>query len=642
MKNGILTCVVLIGTAGTCLSQKPADYAYLNELYKDKEIVYLSDVQEFNLIVNHNTLEIDEYAREERYYISERSSLYGKESVNSSYFHELKSVSAYVLSPKGEGYTKHKVKYFETNQPISRKYFYDDIVTTSFDLPEMRKNAISVIETKHRITDPHISMAAYWSDYFPVLNKRVTVTTDVDVDLEISYFHMSEKDLTYTQTVKGKKVIHTWEKSNLPPMKFEEGSPNPRYFLPHMVIRVKSFRSKEGKEIPVLRHLHDLHAWYSEMLSHLKIEKPELITETAKSIVNDTDSEREKVSKVFDWVKNNIKYIAIEDGLGGFIPRDADLVLERRYGDCKDMSNLIVHLLEELNIEGHHTWIGTREIPYSYKELPSPLIDNHMIAAYKDKETGRFVYLDATDSYIPFGMPTQFIQGKEALINVKGGFVVDTVPVVQANYNFVLDTVVVTIEQGKLNGTGRLTLAGYFDNDLRHALSGARDEEQKRAQVKSLSSKGNNKYKLNHYKIERGVTNSHYDYSFEIESYLVENGDELYINLNLDKIYESFKELNKDRKLSIEDDFHRVYKFKFRLLLPPHYKLDFMPENTRFHHDQFGFEVSYSAHPEFIDYELNIRKEFLILDPEHFEAFNQMFKKLKSAYKETIVLKKTP
>jgi hypothetical protein len=215
------------------------------------------------------------------------------------------------------------------------------------------------------------------------------------------------------------------------------------------------------------------------------------------------------------------------------------------------------------------------------------------------------------------------------LINVKGGFLVDTVPVVQANYNFVLDTVVVTIDQGKLNGKGRLTLAGYFDNDLRHALSGARDEEQKRAQVKSLSSKGNNKYKLNQYKIERGVTNSHYDYSFEIESYLVENGDELYINLNLDKIYESFKELNKDRKLSIEDDFHKVYKFKFRLMLPPHYKLDFMPKNSSFHHDQFGYEVSYSAHPEFIDYELNIRKEFLILDAEHFEAFNQMFKKLK-------------
>jgi transglutaminase-like putative cysteine protease len=637
-RTGILLVSLIAWSAG--YGQKPADYAYLNELYKDKEIVYLCNLQEFNLSIVQDELKIDEYEKEERYYISERSSLYGKESVNSSYFHQLKSVQAYVLSPRDNAYVKFKVRDFETNQTISRKYFYDDIVTTTFDLPELRKNAISVVETRHQITDPHISLAAYWSDYFPVLNKKVILITDPGVDLEISYFHMTEQDVTYTKTTKGKKIVHSWEKSNLPPMKFEEGSPNPRYFLPHMVIRIKGFTTKDGKEIPVLRDLSDLHNWYTGMLSQMKLERPELIADVVKGIVDEQDTERQKVAKVFDWVKNNIKYIAIEDGLGGFIPRDADLVLERRYGDCKDMSNLIVHMLGELGIDGHHTWIGTRDIPYSYKELPSPLIDNHMIAAYKDKETGQFIFLDATDSHIAFGLPTQFIQGKEALINLKEGFVVDTVPIVPAPANLLIDTVSVRIENGKLKGFGRLSMAGYFDNDFRHALADAKDEEQKRARVKSMSTKGNNKFKLNEYKVARNHMDSHYDYSFEIDSYIVENGDELYVNLNLDRIFDNYKELNKDRKLSLEDDFHRKFKLKFRLELPENYSLDYLPEDATYSHPLFGFDIRYTAHPTYIDYELVMRTEFLLLDPEHFEAYNRMFKQLKSAYKETVVLKR--
>lgn len=274
-RTGILLVSIMAWSVG--YGQKPADYAYLNELYKDKEIVYLSNQQEFNLSIVQNELHIDEYEKEERYYLSERSSLYGKESVNSSYFHQLKSVQAYVLSPRDNAYAKFKVRDFETNQTISRKYFYDDIVTTTFDLPELRKNAISVVETRHQITDPHISLAAYWSDYFPVLNKKVTLITDPGVDLEISYFHMSEQDITYTKTTKGKKIVHVWEKSNLPPMKFEEGSPNPRYFLPHMVIRIKSYTTKDGTEIPVLRDLSDLHNWYTGMLNQIKLERPEMI-----------------------------------------------------------------------------------------------------------------------------------------------------------------------------------------------------------------------------------------------------------------------------------------------------------------------------------------------------------------------------
>ena len=119
---------------------------------------------------------------------------------------------------------------------------------------------------------------------------------------------------------------------------------------------------------------------------------------------------------IFNWVQDNIRYIAFEDGLGGFIPRDAASVCNKRYGDCKDMANLLFEMLNHAGIEAYRAWIGTRNRPYKYKEVPTPMVDNHMITAVIiDGET---IFLDATDSYVPFGLPSAFTQTKEALLGI--------------------------------------------------------------------------------------------------------------------------------------------------------------------------------------------------------------------------------
>ncbi len=67
----------------------------------------------------------------------------------------------------------------------------------------------------------------------------------------------------------------------------------------------------------------------------------------------------------------------------GLIPHPASYVCEKRYGDCKDMANLIVSMLHMAGVNNaYHTWIGTRDLPFKYTEFPTPIVDNHMIATY--------------------------------------------------------------------------------------------------------------------------------------------------------------------------------------------------------------------------------------------------------------------
>ena len=112
-------------------------------------------------------------------------------------------------------------------------------------------------------------------------------------------------------------------------------------------------------------------------------------------------------------MQDNIRYIAFEDGLAGFIPATAQEVFKSKYGDCKGMANLMTEMLKLAGLEAYMTWIGTRHIPYDYT-LPSLAVDNHCISTVIIG--GKEYFLDGTEKYIPFGDYAWRIQGKEVLI----------------------------------------------------------------------------------------------------------------------------------------------------------------------------------------------------------------------------------
>ncbi|MDA7965795.1 DUF3857 domain-containing transglutaminase family protein [Ruegeria sp.] len=62
-------------------------------------------------------------------------------------------------------------------------------------------------------------------------------------------------------------------------------------------------------------------------------------------------SDKERLRAALDFVQREIRYLGIEIGPGGFVPRLPDQVLRNRFGDCKDMVVLLTALLAELDIQ---------------------------------------------------------------------------------------------------------------------------------------------------------------------------------------------------------------------------------------------------------------------------------------------------
>ncbi|OYQ37199.1 hypothetical protein CHU92_08655 [Flavobacterium cyanobacteriorum] len=350
-------------------------------------------------------------------------------------------------------------------------------------------------------------------------------------------------------------------------------------------------------------------------------------------------SDSGKVKKILYWVKDNIKYIAFENGYEGFIPREAALVYKRKFGDCKDMSSIISAMSAYAGVQGVTlAWIGTREIPYSYDQLSTPAVDNHMISVYNDN--GTYVFLDATDRETRYGLPSSFIQGKEALMSNGDTYKIIKVPVVDAENNKAAEVVELQLQGEKLVGWGSVSYSGFARSNLLSQMGDATGKSRFE-RIKSIVLKGNNKFSLKDY-TEKNIADRDrpyvIDFNFELSDYAVRDGNELYISLFLDQIYEKLT-LEADRVSAFEIDFLASHSCRYELALPANYALKYLPDNFSLDNDVMKVDAFYTKKSGIVSLDLNLKLKKILLQQSDFALWNETIKKLKNLYTQTLILK---
>lgn len=87
----------------------------------------------------------------------------------------------------------------------------------------------------------------------------------------------------------------------------------------------------------------------------------------------------QRVSQVLQHVQDNIRYTSISIERGAFQPSDPEVVLERRFGDCKDKALLLSTILRRYGIDATPALVNTfrgRTLPQG---LPSAWVFDHAI-----------------------------------------------------------------------------------------------------------------------------------------------------------------------------------------------------------------------------------------------------------------------
>ena len=81
---------------------------------------------------------------------------------------------------------------------------------------------------------------------------------------------------------------------------------------------------------------------------------PELTAKAQELVAGKTDF-ADKVQAIGEFVQQQIRYVAIEIGIGGLQPHNAGDIFHSRYGDCKDKATLLAAMLSAVGI--HSTWV---------------------------------------------------------------------------------------------------------------------------------------------------------------------------------------------------------------------------------------------------------------------------------------------
>ena len=607
--------------------------------FTGEDYIYLKRHEHIKIKLNNKKFDIAKNISEQAQYLTAKKLYFANESIGYDSFTAIENITAFTELP--EANKKVAVDYIETKREFDNGIFYSDQESKNFTFPAVTKGAITNLSYTEVLKDPRFLGLFRFGTFVPTKSAKLSIEFPKNVSIGYIDFNTENIDLKFSKEATDSGNLYTWTVDNVEGFQSEDRSEAALYYLPHVIIYIKSYEVN-GESFNILGDVKDLYSWYAMLVNQIDEHSLDEVHQITNEVTNGLTSNRDKAKAIFNWVQDNITYVAFEDGLGGFIPRGAASVCAKRYGDCKDMANLLYEMLNYSGIEAYRTWIGTRDRPYSYYEVPTPMVDNHMITtAIIENDT---IFLDATDSYVPFGMPSAFTQTKEALLGLDDdNFKVIKVPVQMMDKSTSVINTEMSLDNGSIKVHEERALTGYEKVDFISDYVYKKDDKTEEEYLNNTLSLGNNKTKYSN------ITKDNFDnsdaplrlsYDLTIDNYAKTVAGKTFINLNIDRTLANSKIDIEDRKYSkkIDNKFKKSYTTTFTV--PEGYKISSIPKQLSFDNSAYGFNIFYTKENNKITQHKELIINTLNVDNNDFETWNDFIKSLVKAYKKSIVIEK--
>lgn len=233
--------------------------------------------------------------------------------------------------------------------------------------------------------------------------------------------------------------------------------------------------------------------WYDRLVTEVPRNTP-AVRAKARELTAGRTAPREKVEALVAFARRQVRYVAVEIGIGGYRPSAPQDVLERRWGDCKDKAFLLVDLLREAGIEAWPALLRAGAGNRVDRDFPAPDEFNHAIVAVSPEGlglgeeapvAGGYLFLDATQTWGGLAWLQPAAQDQDALVirDGKGTLVRTPVRYGQELSRLTVDFGIGRTEgdAGRLSGEARLDLTGEVGAALLDLVGAGRPEEVDRA-----------------------------------------------------------------------------------------------------------------------------------------------------------------
>jgi hypothetical protein len=279
--------------------------------------------------------------------------------------------------------------------------FFSDQRARLFTFPAVENG--SVLEYRYRLRMAGHMFWHSWSfqDRAPTLISRFTLMSPAEYPVTAKLYGIS----IVPQGAKmpaGFKQSTIWEARDIPPLPVEFGMPAEREVEARLAIAPLGFGTWD-----------DVAKWYDDLAHPRESIGPRIKALVARLTSGATD-DRAKLRRIFEWVQQQVRYMAVEIGIGGFQPHAAEEVCTKQYGDCKDMTTLLCSMAQQAGIDVRQVLVSTWQNGIPDTTFCSPLQFNHAIAFAPSIDGG--LWMDATEKWCRFGELPWYDQGLPVLL----------------------------------------------------------------------------------------------------------------------------------------------------------------------------------------------------------------------------------
>jgi transglutaminase-like putative cysteine protease len=284
-----------------------------------------------------------------------------------------------------------------------------------------------------------------------------------------------EKNLNFPRktTRAGDRTVYEWSTKDLPRIKPEPLAADSNGI--YMSVAVSSPTSWA-----------DIARWYASLArDRYTVTAP--VEAELRDVVKDARTRADTIHAVHRWVAQDVRYLSVALGMGGYQPRSPDEVIRTGFGDCKDKATLFVAALGKLGITAYPVLLNsTGGVD---PRLPSIEQFDHAIAAVPNPGGG-YTFVDLTADLVPYGSLPYAEQGEFALVVHPDGSSEElTMPQepVTANESITRLTGELSAE-GIFRGTYEVIGRGAHQYDLRGVFANELNQEQRVSLTRSLAS----------------------------------------------------------------------------------------------------------------------------------------------------------
>jgi hypothetical protein len=386
-------------------------------------------------------------------------------------FHKIERVTFRVFDAAGYLFKTYERKNFETKAYLDDISLYTDDKLLYLEAAApgypctveiiWEKSVSSYIELPNRIIGPPDESVESFS-----------FTVKVPESLDIKYRELNVKLNPVIEIINNVKT-YVWASKNIIALKYEEDS----YELDNLptieiVPQVFEYDGYKGE----LKSWQTFGAWNYQFYEEANPFSKDVV-QYIQSLVAKCKSNREKIGVLYNHLKKTMRYVSIQLGIGGVKPFPANYVDEKKYGDCKALTNYMRCVLKTVGIKSYPALInaGRNNRPADINFPADPF--NHVILCVP--LINDTIWLECTSNNNEAGFLGSFTENKNALLLTENGGVLVPTPKSAHDSNILSSKTVIAIDDnGGSKVSGSIFCKGDFGGLFYEMMK--RDQEQRK------------------------------------------------------------------------------------------------------------------------------------------------------------------